>query len=60
MKKAFELPHRDFDAVKQRLDWCQQTFGPRQSGGTWDYHAVDHMVVIQGETNISLYLLRWA
>ncbi len=72
MKQVFELPHQNWDAVKERLDWCAQTFGPRLfggmwsasldkgGGGAWTYDAVQHNVVIMGKENILLYQLRWS
>jgi hypothetical protein len=60
MKQVFDLPHRDWLACKQRLDWCRDNLGPRELGGVWEYHAVSHHVVITGEGNIVLYKLRWS
>lgn len=60
MKQAFSLPRRDWQGVKDRLDWCRDHLGPRDPGGVWDYNAVSHHVVISGSGNIIMYQLRWS
>jgi len=58
-QQVFALPHQDWAGVKQRLEWCRETFGERHWRGSWTYNAVYNDVVIQGETNCMLYALRW-
>lgn len=60
--KAFSLPggRSNWHQVQERINWCQEMFGPRVFGGSWEYNAVSHMIVIKDEKMLLLYLLRWS
>ena len=59
--RAFTLPRgkSNWHEVQARIEWCKEMFGPRQFGGTWEYNAVSHMIVIKDPEMILLYKLRW-
>jgi len=59
-RRVFVLPRQDWEGVKQRLQWCEATWGERVFRGPWEYNAVHHDVTIRGEANCMLYALRWA
>lgn len=59
--KAFSLPGgmSNWHKVEERMAWCEERFGKRELGGTWEYSVVSHMIIVRGEKNIMLYVLRW-
>lgn len=60
--KAFPLPQGidNWNNVKERITWCETTFGPKVFAGAWEYNAVSHMIVIRDPECVMLYSLRWS
>jgi hypothetical protein len=59
--KAFLLPRgiANWHNVKERIDWCNDSFGEQTYSGIWRYDAVHHMMIIKDANAIMLYTLRF-